>query len=317
MLLAIVLMAALQLEQFNSPVLDSKTHTSLASCYAAIPASGGPCIIPSGYKETLEKALVMNKSGAGFWCLGSCVIVGHVIVPAGTYGAFLKGMTPYGGNGNVDGFHIVSTDAGNAVRIGSSSGLTTREFSIENVTVTLSRNPGAIGIYLQNTVYFHLNDVAVTGTSAKNQTGIVLDGAGNFCGTGTISNPLLSGLAVGIKGVGTGANAMNAVTVSGGTISTNKTGTGIDIEGGSSNTIINTDLESNAVAVRFGQNAYENLAQLRSEANAVEVQADKGSKRNVACFFKSGFKMTILDKGTDNHFGTCSDGEFTKRLLVH
>src|SRR5438045_9622323 len=105
-MLALFLMTAMQLQ---GPTLDGSTYKSLAACYAAV-TDGGPCIIPSGYKETLSQDLTLNKSGAGFFCLGSCTIImleHQIIVPTGTYGVFLKGLVPYGGNANVEGFHFI------------------------------------------------------------------------------------------------------------------------------------------------------------------------------------------------------------------
>src|SRR5262249_18044561 len=169
----------------------------------------------------------------------------------------------------------------------------------------------------KNVVYFHLNQIAVTGTSSTNQIGIVLDGTGNFCGTSSISNSLLSFLAVGVKGIGNGGDSMHGVAMWGGRMQAFKASPsiGIDIEGGSSNTIVNTDFESNATAIKFGANAIENIAQTRSEANTIDFQAVKESKRNVACVFKRSIKPRISDSGHDNHFGTCRDGSFTDRLL--
>src|SRR4051812_20721573 len=100
---------AQNLMDLNGPVLNGRDYRSLASCYAAISASGGTCIIPSGYKETLTENLTLSKSGAGFLCLGSCMIEGDrsITVPPGVYGTFLKGLVPYGGNANTEGFHFI------------------------------------------------------------------------------------------------------------------------------------------------------------------------------------------------------------------
>src|ERR1700675_3143559 len=47
--------------------LDGVKYTTLATCYAAIPAGGGACVVPPNYSETMAASLTMNKANAGFF----------------------------------------------------------------------------------------------------------------------------------------------------------------------------------------------------------------------------------------------------------
>src|SRR6267378_2487636 len=72
--------------------VDGVTYTTMAACYAAIPSTGGVCMVPPNYSETLAASIICNKSYSGFVFTGPASIVAgsnQFIVPAGTRSCFI------------------------------------------------------------------------------------------------------------------------------------------------------------------------------------------------------------------------------------
>jgi hypothetical protein len=290
---------------------------NLAAAYADLPAGGGTVLVPPGYTETLSSSLTMNKSGAGFIFLGPATITmgsNQVIVPAATHGVYLKGNIPFGGGSFASGKGVtfVYTGSGKAFQVGDGAGATNRVFEFSDITVDLSgASSGASGLYMTNVVYFKLSTPSFVGNNSTTGTkGIVCDGTGNFCGTGIIINPYMTGLGTGILGTGSGGNAMNAVVIIGGTVGSSVVGAiGVDIENGDSSSVYGLDLESLAVAVKLGANAAGNFIRIRQEANTTDVQALAGSSFNVVQVERANAPV-VSDAGTSNQFYRMQDGKF-------
>jgi hypothetical protein len=297
--------------------LDGVVNTTLATCYAAIAAGGGACVVPPLYTETLGASLTMNKSGAGFIFLGPATITmgsNQVIVPAATHGVYLKGGIPFGGGlfATGKGVTFTYTGSGKAFQVGDGAGATNRAFEFSDITVDLSgASSGASGLYMTNVVYFKLSTPSVVGNNSTTGTkGIVCDGTGNFCGTGIIINPYMTGLGTGILGTGSGGSAMNAAVIIGGTVGSSVVGAiGLDIENGDSSSVYGLDLESLAVAVKLGANAAGNFIRIRQEANTTDVQALAGSQFNVVQVERANVPV-VSDAGTSNQFYRTQDGKF-------
>jgi hypothetical protein len=294
---------------------------SLAAAYADLPSTGGTVVVPDGYNETLTASITLSKSNSGFWFLGSAnITMGafQIIVPANTFGIFFRGTIPFG-DAFVSPHGALFSYSGNsnAFQLGTGVGTTSRWVDIENIGINLTGTTG-IGIYMTNVVYFSMNRVYVAGTNLIGQTGIVLDGTGNFCGTGTIINPNISFLGTCILGKSAlgGADAMNAVTIIGGTLSTNVVGgIGLNIDSGFQNQVYGTDFESNTIAVKFGADAVDNYIDMRSEVNTTDFSALGGSQRNIGRA-RGNASIVVSDSGTDNHFMLGKDSDFNAGRFV-
>ena len=303
----------------NSVVyLDGVTHTTLANCYAAIPSTGGACVVPPNYTETLAASLTMNKADCGFIFMGRADITmgsNQVIVSPGTHGAFLYGQVPFGGGDITTGTRFFYAGSGNAFSVGS-SGADTRMLSLKNITVNLvsGASGSAVGLYATRLIYFDIQNFSSVNQSSSTATkGLVLDGTGNFSGTGRIANPYIVGHLTGILGTGSGAAAMNTVTISGGTIQSSvASAIGLDIEAGDANVVTGLDLESNSIGVKLGSAAFNNNILFRSEANTTDVTALASSAFNVVRVQTEGAGTAIVksDSGTNNHISRAVDGDF-------
>lgn len=298
----------------NVVYLDGTVNTTLATCYAAIPSSGGACIVPPNYTETMAASLTMGKANAGFIFMGPATITmgsNQVIVTAGTHGVFFKGTVPFGGGAIGLGAQFTYSGNGKAFQVGGSS-VTTRMFAWDNVTVVLSgAGTSASGLYMTNVVYFRLINPSVVGDGTTTGTvGVVCDGTGNFCGTGEIIGPYMTGLGTGILGNGPGGTGANAIVVLGGTVqSTVVGGIGIDLENADSSSVYGLDIESESVAIKFGALAAGNFIRIRQEANTTDVQALAGSQFNVVQVERANVPV-VSDAGTNNQFYRMQDGKF-------
>jgi hypothetical protein len=293
--------------------VDGVKYSTLSACYAALSA-GGICEVPPGYTETLSSNLTLNKSNTGFVFLGEALITMNsfqIVIPGNTHGVFLKGTIPFGIQAGTLGVQFIYTGSGNAIQAGDGALATNRSFALENLDITIGNVSGATGLYMTNVVYWSLINIAVAGHSHAGEKAIVCDGTGNFCGTGSIINPILTFVDEGIvgkTGLG-GADAMNAVTVLGGTIQTGTaSGVGIDIQGGQQNQIYGTDLESNFIGVKFGADAVDNYVDVRSEANITDFSALSGSLRNIGKA-RGNASIVVSDAGTGNHFMLAKDSD--------
>jgi len=293
-------------------------YNNMAACYAAIPATGGTCTVPPGWSETWSANLTMNKSLAGFLFMGTAAIsmgANQLIVSAGTHGAFLKGTVPFGGlqNAGANGATFTYTGSSQAFKVGNSAGATDRVFGMENIQVFLNSANAATGVYLQNVTYFNLTNVGIIGSSAVNSTGLVCDGAGNFCGTGVLVNPLITFVQTGILGTGSGSNTMNTVTITGGTIQSSggaplPNSIGINCDQCLNDRVLGLDIESEATAVRYGANAQFENFEFRTEANTQDVLAIAGSIGNITRVRAFGPSQTLNVSDSGNHNVTVQEG---------
>jgi len=285
---------------------------SLQSCYLVL-STGQICRVSPGYTETMAGSLTMNKNATGFLFDGSAAITmgtNQIIVSAGTHGISIVGSVPFGGWNFTTGASFTYTGTSNAFQIGTNAA-TTRVFSMKNIGVNLNGAAGSTALYLTGVVYFDIANFAVAGQNVPGTFGIVCDGTGNFCGTGSISNPMIAFLGTGIFGTGPFANSMNAVTITGGTIQTNVGGgIGLNIDQGDANTVFGTDFESNTTAIRFGSAAINNtVTAARMEANTTDVSGIAGSSNNfVRGLTQANNQLIVSDAGRNNNFQRGSVG---------
>lgn len=284
-------------------------YTTLEAAYAV--AGNNKIIVPTGFSETMLANFTVNKPNTTIEFEGTAAInmqSFQIIVPQGTHGVSFNGTIPFGGANHTTGAVFTYTGTSSAFQIGGAV-TTTREFGFNNISVILNPgNAGATALSLLNVIYFHMDSDAVTGQTVVGSFGFVLNGTGNFTGTGMINNPLIAFVGTGISGT-----IMNSVVINGGTIQTFTVGgIGLDFSNGDKNSVYGTDFESNAISVRFGASAQNNYLDIRSEANTNDVTALAGSARNVVRASTLGIPLVVSDAGTNNHFSLNVDGDFNQ-----
>ena len=188
-------------------------------------------------------------------------------------------------------------------------------FLVDNVVIntTAASSGTAQGMAFYRTQEVELSSLYLLGNS--NQTGITLDGTGNYTG-GTLQDVQLGGFGTAIAGIGhqvaNGAttDGMNASTflrvhincpTSGGTP---VAGTyGIDLQQGDGNTFTGGDIEGCATALHLGPKAQNNtIVGLRNENSLNQVVADAGSSYNNWVTGGTMFTGQLTDNGTRNSF---------------
>lgn len=271
--------------------VDGANYKTLEACYAALSSStGGTCMVPPNFTETLSNTLIMNKSGAGFrftgpaqitlaasptTTCGNPAIASGVVISEGVIGAFIVSDTPPGFDQQSTTFIAPSGFNGNAFCAGSSSG-NTINLTMRNIRFDISppSTISSVGVYLARVTGCEMDNVNVVGNSASNTTqrGFVLDGTGTngFAGYCTFINPSEGGVNIGIQFTGTGGDAGNASTIINNTITglSGSNPTCIDFQAGSGqNVVIGGDCENLVMgtAVHFEGTSGGNEVWLRDE----------------------------------------------------
>lgn len=255
--------------------VDGIKYPTMAACYADIPSTGGVCMVPPNYSETLAASITCNKSYSGFVFTGPASIVAgsnQFVVTAGTRSCFLDSWVPFGSSVATAGTGVEWNYTGSASAfVVGGSGSDTLGFRIKDITIFLNdAGSAAVGLNVIRTTVCEIKNVHIIGPGGTvSQQGIILDGTGNYTGC-RIDEPIITGVLKGIQLTGSGVFAGNANKIVGGQISSPATGAsmGIDFEAGSSgNTIIGTDVEQMSVAYNFSGTSQGNYVIARSEAN--------------------------------------------------
>lgn len=240
-------------------------------------------------------------------------------IGAGINNVRVLGCGYMGGTGNSGpqgGTAWLYTGGGIAFQIGDPSyatnttGAEIGEMSI----VTSGAGSSATGIAFYRTTDLYVHDLVVNGSSALTQTGLLLDGSGNYTG-GDFRNVRIEGQGIALlltghhDGAVTGdyANAstfsrlhIDCPTSAGSPI----TGTiGVDIQGGDGNTFIGGDVEGCDTMLELGAAATDNtLLGVRNENSNTQVNAASGSQYNLWLTGGTMFTGKLVDAGTHNSF---------------
>lgn len=295
--------------------VDGVKFKTLAVCYGALPTTGGTCMVPPNYTETLTSQLTMNIPGAGFRFTGPAQVTlassaaCGIDVRAGTNGAFIVSDTPYYLTPNSTA--LIYTGSGSALCVGdnaSSSG--TNTFVMRNIRVDISgggtSSNKAVGVDLAHTAGCEVDGVNVIGNSQANTTqiGFVLNGtsARGFAGTCTFINTNEGAVNIGIQFTGTGTEAGNASTIINNVIFglSGANSTCLDFQAGSSaNLVIGGDCEGVTTALHFEGNSSDNQVWLRDETIAGnDVTFESGTAGNIVHMLVDSTKVS--DMGTNN-----------------
>jgi len=243
----------------------------------------------------------------------------QVIVTAGTRNATLRGCALRGASnasGSQGGTVFLYSGTGAMVQVGDPTYATnTMGFHLDNAVIntTASNSATAQGLTAYRTQEMDLESLYFLGN--QNQTGMTLDGTGNYTG-GTYFDNAISGFQTAVNAIGhqisnpATTDWVNASTfvrlhidcpTSGGNPIA---GTyGINLQQGDGNTFTGGDVEGCSTALHLGPNAQSNtIVGLRNENSSSQVVADAGSAYNNWMTGGTMFTGALTDNGTRNSF---------------
>jgi hypothetical protein len=243
----------------------------------------------------------------------------QIIVTAGTRNVSLRGCALRGASnasGSQGGTVFLYSGSGEMVQVGDPTyAADTSGFHLDNAVIntTSATSATAQGLVAYRTQEMDLESLYFLGNS--NQTGITLDGTGNYTG-GTFYDDQFGGFQTAVNGIGhqitnsattDWLNAstfvrlhINCPTSGGNPISGSY---GINLAQGDGNTFTGGDVEGCSTALHLGPNAQNNtIVGLRNENSTNQIVADAGSSFNSWMSGGTMFTGKLIDNGTRNSF---------------
>ena len=315
--------AAYQVDQLAVPAgTSADIGSQLGVCLAGLSTAYGGICDARNYSGTVTMASNVTLNVPNTTILLPCATIStnaQFIVPAGIRNVTLKGCALRGAStasGSQGGTVIAYSGAAAAIQVGDPTYASdTMGFHLDDVVIntTGSTSSTTSAVTAYRTQELDLESLYLLGPS--NQTGLVLDGTGNYTG-GTFYDLEFNGWQTAVNGIGhQAANAattdwMNASTfvrvhidcptASGSPVA----GTfGINLQQGDGNTFTGGDVEGCATALHLGANAQNNtIVGLRNENSTNQVVADAGSSYNSWIAGGTMFSGELTDNGTRNSF---------------
>ena len=310
--------ALYQVDQFAGADIGAK----IQACVNAVSASYGGTCDARNFTGDLTMGSNLTISTNNLAILLPCATIttaNQIVVTAGTRNVTLRGCALRGGtsaSGSTGGTALAYAGAGAMIEVGDPTYATnTPGFHLDNVVIntTGATSSTAQGLVAYRTQEMDLESLYFLGTS--NQTGMTLDGTGNYTG-GTFLDNQFSGFGTAVSAIGhqitnpATTDWMNASTfvrlhidcpTSGGNPIS---GTyGINLLQGDGNTFTGGDVEGCSTALHLGPNAQNNtIVGLRNENSTSQVVADAGSAYNNWMTGGTMFTGKLTDNGTRNSF---------------
>jgi len=307
-----------QVDQFAGADFGAKLQACLAGLSGAY---GGTCDARN-FSGNLSMGADLTIATANATVMLPCATIStanQIVITAGTRNVSLRGCSLRGASsasGSQGGTVLLYSGSNEAVRVGDSTYATdTLGFHMENVliNVTASSSSSTQAFAAYRTQEIDLESLYLLGNA--NQTGITLDGTGNYTG-GTFYDNHISGFQTAINGIGhqitnsAATDWLNASTfvrlhincpTSGGTPIS---GTyGINLLQADGNSFTGGDVEGCATALHLGPNAQNNtIVSLRNENSSYQVVADTGSSYNSWMTGGTMYTGKLSDSGTRNSF---------------
>jgi len=310
--------AVYQADQFAGADFGAK----LQACLSGLSASFGGTCDARNFTGTLAMGSNLTISTANATVLLPCATIAtvrQVIVPAGTRNVTLRGCALRGASnasGSQGGTVFLYSGTAAMVQVGDPTyAADTMGFHLDNVVIntTTSTSASAQGLAAYRTQELDVQSLYVLGNA--NQTGMTLDGTGNYTG-GSFYDDEFSGFQTAVNAIGHQAanpattDWMNASTfvrvhidcpTSGGNPIAGTVG--INLQQGDGNTFTGGDVEGCGTALHLGPNAQNNtLVGVRNENSTSQVVADAGSSYNNWMTGGTMFTGKLTDNGTRNSF---------------
>ncbi|MGO9229418.1 MAG: beta strand repeat-containing protein [Bryobacteraceae bacterium] len=310
--------SAYQVDQFPGADFGAK----LQSCLQAVSAIYGGTCDARNFTGNLSMGSNLTISTANATVLLPCATIStanQLIVTARTRNVALRGCALRGAStasGSQGGTVFLYSGTGAMVQVGDPTYATdTSGFHMDNAVIntTTATSATAQGLVAYRTQEMYLESLYLLGN--QNQTGMTLDGTGNYTGGSFFGNQF-SGFQTAVNAIGhqianpaTG-DWMNASTfvrlhidcpTSGGSPIS---GTyGINLQQGDGNTFTGGDVEGCNTALHLGANAVNNtIVGLRNENSTNQVVADAGSSYNNWMTGGTMYTGALTDNGTRNSF---------------
>jgi hypothetical protein len=307
-----------QVDQFPGADFGAK----LQACLSTVSASYGGTCDARNFTGSLSMGSNLTISTANATVLLPCATIStasQLIVTAGTRNVALRGCALRGAStasGSQGGTVFLYSGTGAMVEVGDPTyAADTMGFHLDNVVIntTSSASSTAEGLAAYRTQEMDLESLYLLGNS--NQTGMTLDGTGNYTG-GTFLDNEFTGFQTAVNAIGhqisnsATTDWMNASTfvrlhidcpTNGGNPIA---GTyGINLQQGDGNTFTGGDVEGCSTALHLGANAQNNtIVGLRNENSTNQVVADAGSSYNNWMTGGTMFTGQLTDNGTRNSF---------------
>ncbi len=294
----------------------------LQACVNSVSATYGGSCDARNFSGTLSMGSNLTISTANTTVLLPCATIStgnQLIVTVGTRNVTLRGCALRGASnasGSQGGTVFLYSGTGAAIQVGDPTyAADTQGFHLDNVVINTAAaaNSTALGLAAFRTQEMDLESLYFLGNS--NQTGMTLDGTGNYTG-GTFFDNALNGFQTAVNAIGHKVSNpaltdwLNASTfvrlhincpTSGGSpiIGTY----GINLQQGDGNTFTGGDVEGCDTALHLGPNAQNNtIVGLRNENSNNQVVADVGSAYNNWMTGGTMFTGQLTDNGTRNSF---------------
>lgn len=246
-----------------------------------------------------------------------CATIGvtqTITIAPGTRNVALIGCNYLGGSGadsTIGGTVLQSTIAGPVILAGDPYFLAdTPGFTVKNLTILTTVAPtAAVALQIDRTQDIDLESLLLIGDNATGQTGIELNGQGNYTG-GQIDNVKIEGYGTAILGTGSPTGGTNALTLTRMHIVCPTSGgnplpgsLGLQLVYADGNTMLGGDVEDCATLLELDQRAIGNAFYgVRNEGNSTQITAAAGSGYNRWDSGNTLFTGHVSDLGTRNSF---------------
>ncbi len=317
-LTAVKLGASYQVDQFAGADFGAKVQ----ACLNGLSASYGGTCDARNFTGTLSMGSNLTIATGNATVQLPCATIAtanQIIVTAGTRNVSLRGCALRGASnasGSQGGTVFLYSGSGAMIQVGDPTyAADTMGFHLDNAVINTapSTSSTAQGLVAYRTQEMDLESLYFLGDS--NQTGMTLDGTGNYTG-GTFLDNAFNGFQTAVNGIGhqiTNAATtdwLNASTfvrlhidcpTSGGSPVSGSYG--INLQQGDGNTFTGGDVEGCATALHLGPNAQNNtIVGLRNENSTNQVVADAGSSYNSWMSGGTMFTGELTDNGSRNSF---------------
>jgi hypothetical protein len=305
-----------RVDQAAGSTFDQK----LQNCINGMGSSGGICDARAFGTSTLSGNITINAANVHVLLPCATVTTSYqVIVAPGVRNTYFEGCALRGGStasGTAGGTVWIYTGSAAAFKVGDTTyAQNTVGFHVDNVNInTAGASAAAIAFAFYRTQDIDLRNVYLNGNQANTQTGIWLDGTGNYAG-GTFDSDTINGFGFGIWMTGHVSGTVpgdfaNASTftrlhiVCPTSVGSPIAGTyGIYMPAGDGNTWVGGDIESCSTMFYLGPNAINNtITGLRNENSTIQYQADAGSSYNAVFAGGTLFTGKLVDNGSRNSF---------------
>lgn len=229
--------------------------------------------------QQLAGDVTINRNHVVLLCGDMACAMGtnRIVAAGGVSNVAIVGVGPWAST--TGGTRFSMTGTGTAFDLGDSSANSVF-WLLQDLTITGGgAGNGASLVRLNRMQVFDLIRLRLTmNLSATGTNALVLDGTGNYTGTGRLVNCVVASAKTLVYGTGTGSQGMNHVTIVGGSYNGDSTCTGLRIDAGDTVTLDAPDFEDLGVGVETSRTYLRGMA--RFEGNTTDIVYASGAGHN-------------------------------------